>query len=62
MDRFEELAFASLDGDQYSCLWVRHTQEDRVELHFCIPRMEFHSGRSPNIASPGYEQGLRQPS
>jgi hypothetical protein len=62
MDRFEELAFASLDGDQYSCLRVRHTQEDRVELHFCIPRLEFQSGRSLNIASPGYEQGLRQPS
>lgn len=58
MDRFEELAFAGLDGDQFSCLWVRHTHEDRVELHFCTPRMELHSGRSLNIAPPGYERAF----
>ena len=43
MDRFEELAFAGLDYDQYACLWVRHTHEERVELHFCTPRMELES-------------------
>lgn len=30
--------------------WVRHTHEDRVELHLCTPSMELHSGRSLNIA------------
>ncbi|QBF30772.1 relaxase/mobilization nuclease domain-containing protein [Thalassococcus sp. S3] len=56
IDRFEEIAFAGLDADRYACLWVRHTHEDRVELHFCTPRMELHSGRSLNIAPPGYER------
>lgn len=54
MDRFEELAFAGLDRDRYDCLWVRHTHEDRVELHFCTPRMELATGKSLNIAPPGY--------
>ena len=36
--------------------WVRHTQEVRVERHFCTPRMELHSGRSLNIAPAGYER------
>lgn len=55
MDRFEELAFAGLDRDQYDCLWVRHTHEDRVELHFCTPRMELSTGKSLNTAPPGYQ-------
>lgn len=55
MDRCEELAFAGLDRDQYDCLWVRHTHEDRVELHFCTPRMELSTGKSLNIAPPGYQ-------
>ncbi|RWR04523.1 relaxase family protein [Paenirhodobacter populi] len=55
MDRFEELAFAGLDRDQYDCLWVRHTHEDRVELHFYTPRMELSTGKSLNIAPPGYQ-------
>ncbi len=58
IDRFEELAFAGLDGDQFSCLWVRHTHEDRVELHFCTPRVELRSGRSLNIAPPGYQRAF----
>lgn len=58
IDRFEEIAFAGLDADRYACLWVRHTHEDRVELHFCTPRMELHSGRSFNIAPPGYERAF----
>lgn len=55
MDKFEALAFAGLDGDRYDCLWVRHTHEGRVELHFCTPRMEFATGKSLNIAPPGYQ-------
>ena len=38
MGHFERLAFAGLDPTQYDVLWVRHTHEDRVELHFCTPR------------------------
>ena len=58
MDGFERLAFAGLDPTQYEVLWVRHTHEDRVELHFCTPRLELTSGRSLNIAPPGYEKAF----
>ena len=58
MDGFERLAFAGLDPTQYEVLWVRHTHEDRVELHFCIPRLELTSGRSLNIAPPGYQNAF----
>ena len=55
IDWFEELAFAGLEPDQRDILWVRHTHEGRVELHFVTPRMELESGRSLNIAPPGYQ-------
>jgi hypothetical protein len=55
MDVFEQLAFAGLDGEQYDMLWVRHSHEDRVELHFCTPRLELTTGKSLNIAPPGYQ-------
>lgn len=58
MDGFEHLAFAGLDPTQYEMLWVRHTHEDRVELHFCTPRLELTSGRSLNIAPPGYRNAF----
>ena len=29
--------------------------EGRVELHFCTPRLDLSSGRSLNIAPPGYQ-------
>ncbi|WP_150282688.1 relaxase/mobilization nuclease domain-containing protein [Salipiger aestuarii] len=58
MDHFERLAFAGLDPEQYDVLWVRHTHEDRVELHFCTPRLELTSGRSLNIAPPGYQNAF----
>lgn len=56
MDAFEDLAFAGLEADQRDMLWVRHTHEGRVELHFVTPRMELVSGRSLNIAPPGYQK------
>lgn len=46
MDRFEELAFAGLDPDGYDMLWVRHSHEGRIDLHFCTPQMELESGKS----------------
>jgi len=58
MDAFEQLAFAGLDGEQYEMLWVRHSHEDRVELHFCTPRLELTSDRSLNIAPPGYQNAF----
>lgn len=56
MDAFEGLAFAGLEADQRDILWVRHSHEGRVELHFVTPRMELVSGRSLNIAPPGYQK------
>ncbi len=58
MDAFETLAFAGMDPEQYDMLWVRHSHEDRVELHFCTPRLELISGRSLNIAPPGYQNAF----
>jgi len=55
MDGFERLAFAGLDPEQYEVLWVRHRHEGRVELHFCTPRLERTTGKSLNIAPPGYQ-------
>ena len=55
MDAFEGLAFAGLERGQHDCLWVRHEHEGRVELHFCTPRLELLSGKSLNIAPPGYQ-------
>ncbi len=55
MEAFENLAFAGLDSEQYDVLWVRHSHEDRVELHFCTPRLELTTGKSLNIAPPGYQ-------
>ncbi|MEY8830926.1 relaxase/mobilization nuclease domain-containing protein [Sedimentitalea sp. XS_ASV28] len=55
MDQFERLAFAGLDPEQYELLWVRHRHEGRVELHFCTPRLELTTGKSLNIAPPGYQ-------
>lgn len=55
IQRFEELAFAGLQAHQFDCLWVRHTHLDRVELHFCTPRLELTTGNAMNIARPGHE-------
>lgn len=59
MDRFEELAFAGLDADQYDISWVRHTEHDRVELHFVTPRTELLSGKALNIAPPGWQSAYQ---
>ena len=53
IDRFEKMAFAGLEPEQYDCLWVRHTHAKHHELHFVTPRVEMVSGRSMNIRPPG---------
>jgi len=53
INRFESLAFAGLDQDQYNILWVRHTHADHHELHFITPRVELETGKSLNIKPPG---------
>ena len=56
IDSFEEYAFAGITPDCYNTLWVRHTHtgSDRVELHFVTPKVELDSGKSLNIAPPGW--------
>ena len=56
MNDFERTFFAGLEPDQYSCLWVRHTHEGNVELHFVIPRLELSSSKALNPFPPGYMQ------
>lgn len=53
MDRFEAVAFAGLESDQYNILWVRHEHANHHELHFVTPRVELSSGKSLNIRPPG---------
>jgi 5S rRNA maturation endonuclease (ribonuclease M5) len=56
IDSFEEYAFAGINSDCYNTLWVRHTHtgNDRVELHFVTPKVELDTGKSLNIAPPGW--------
>ena len=56
MDEVEKLSFAGLEPKQYDILWVRHTHEGKVELHFCLPRLELISGKSFNPFPPGFEK------
>ena len=53
MDRFEQVAFAGLERDQYNILWVKHTHAGHHELNFVVPRVELISGKSLNIRPPG---------
>lgn len=53
IDRFESVAFAGLDRDQYNILWVRHEHAGHHELHFVTPRVELTTGKSLNICPPG---------
>jgi hypothetical protein len=53
IDGFERVAFAGLEPDRYSILWVRHQHAGHHELHFVTPRMELASGKSINIHPPG---------
>lgn len=53
MDRFEQVAYAGLQPDQYNILWVRHAHAGHHELHFVTPRVELSTGKSLNIRPPG---------
>lgn len=58
MNEFEQAAFAGLELDQYSILWVRHQHAGHHELHFITPRLELRTRKSLNIAPPG--KGTRE--
>ena len=52
LDEFERLAFAGLDPDQYHFLAVDHGDH----IHIISPRVELRSGKSMNIAAPGWQK------
>ena len=54
--KFEKLAFAGLEPDQYNILWVRHSHANHHELHFVIPRIELSTGNAFNAFPPGWEK------
>lgn len=56
IEDFEKYAFAGLEEDQYNSLWVlhRHTKNNRIELHFLMPRVELNTGKSLNPFPPGF--------
>lgn len=56
MDAFENLAFAGLEKDQRSILWVRHSHAKHHELHFVIPRVELYGGKAYNPCPPGWQK------
>lgn len=45
MDEFEQVLMPGLDADQYSALWVEHSDKGRVELNVVIPNVELQSGK-----------------
>lgn len=51
MDSFEKVIFTGLLNDQYSILWVEHTDKGRLELNFVIPRIELSSGHDLDLYS-----------
>lgn len=57
MDDFEAIAFAGIEKHNRNILWVRHqhTANNRIELHFLTPRVELSTGKSLNIAPPGWK-------
>lgn len=56
MDSFEQHAFAGMEPDQYSILWVRHSHTTHHELHFVIPRTELRTDKALNPCPPGWDK------
>lgn len=46
MKEFEETLLASLQKEQYNILWVEHTDKNRLELNFVIPKLELSSKKA----------------
>jgi len=52
LNEFEKLAFAGLEGDQYTYLAIDHGDH----IHIIAPRIELTTGKSLNIAPPGWQK------
>jgi len=46
IEDFENILMAGLDKNQYNILWVQHTDKDRLELNFAIPKLELKSKKA----------------
>lgn len=53
MRAFEQTFFAGLRPDQYSTLWVQHTDKGRLELNCIIPKIELTTGKAYNPYNHG---------
>lgn len=45
MSEFEEMLMPGMQG-RYNILWVQHTDKGRLELNFCIPKIELEKSRA----------------
>ncbi len=48
-EQFERTFFAGLNKDQYNILYVLHTDKNRTELHFIVPRVELTTNKDLSI-------------
>ncbi len=44
MDAFEKVLFAGISSEKYNILWVEHSDKERIELNFVVPRMTLDTG------------------
>ena len=48
IQKFRDTFFCGLDENQYNLLVVEHSDKNRTELHFVIPRIELKTGKAIN--------------
>jgi len=48
MQEFEKTLFPGLSENQYNILWVEHTDKNRLELNFVIPKIELSTQKALN--------------
>jgi hypothetical protein len=48
MQEFEKTLFPGLSENQYNILWVEHTDKNRLELNFVIPKIELTTQKALN--------------
>jgi len=56
LDDFERVAFAGLEPNQYTYYAVWHGEAKSGHIHIVTPRVELQTGKSLNIAPPGWQK------
>ena len=57
MDEFEKTAWAGLEPDRYAWAAVQHREAGRgVHVHVLAARCDLATGKSLNIAAPGWQK------